>query len=239
MLDFSQLRNDARIIWHSLRVWGPREAVVELLHYMQARWHERTDRFDERYGVETRRMVGLLSLNAQGPHGQDASHYWPTREDEFEQAMAAVEPLDPSGSVFVDIGCGKGRVVLIAAMRPFERVVGLDFSPDLVASAQENLRRFRGPIRAGSVELVVEDAGAYEFPESNLVVYMFDPFGPPVMQKMIDNLKASQRRNPRDIVVVYYSPDYGDMFVDAGFAELASGVGKFWDWAVYRLPRSV
>lgn len=236
MLDFSQLRTDARIFWHSLRAWGPREAVVDFVHYARARWHQRSDRFDERYGVETNRMVGLLSLNGRGPHGADASHYWPTREDEFERALASAGRFDPADFTFIDIGCGKGRVVLMAAMQPFKRVIGLDFSPELVAHAQDNVRRFQGPIRAGSLELVVEDAGAFEFPDGDLLVYMFDPFGPPVIEKMLANLTAAQRREPRKILFVYYSPDYPEPFLEAGFERIASGVGRFWDWDVYRLP---
>jgi methylase of polypeptide subunit release factors len=57
----------------------------------------------------------------------------------------AVAPGDPELSevkatdVFVDFGCGKGRVLYLACRHPFKEVIGVDLSPAVVEAARRNL----------------------------------------------------------------------------------------------------
>ena len=62
------------------------------------------------------------------------------------------------------------------------------------------------------------DASEFEFPNENLVIYLFNPFGAPVMEKVLDNLAASLRRNPRHIIVAMLFPEFAPML--RGLAEL-------------------
>src|SRR5215218_10190886 len=45
--------------------------------------------------------------------------------------------------VFVDLGCGKGRVLYMAARRPFKRVIGIEWSERFSRIARVNLDRNR------------------------------------------------------------------------------------------------
>lgn len=210
-----------------------REALATVPHYYRAKAHERADRFDQRFGTETSRMVGMGSLDGLGPHGADAVHYWPTREREFNQMLAAVGDFDPADFAFVDLGCGKGRVVLMAAALPFTRVVGVDFSPALVEQARANITRYSGPVGTGRIDVVVSDAAEFAIPPDNLIIYMFDPFGPRVLTKVLDNLKASLRDRPRKVFLLYYLPSHEEVVKQAGFRLVAEGKGKNWPWQVY------
>ena len=58
----------------------------------------------------------------------------------------------PPGSGFVDFGCGKGRVLLLAAGFGFARITGVEFAKELCDIAKE-----RGP-------LPKEDGPAYRDP---------------------------------------------------------------------------
>ena len=231
------LYNDVKVFFHALWAWGPREAFTDLGHYVEARWYERSDRFDERYRVETSQMVGVYDLKGRGLHADDASHYWPTREQDFERMMESLGSLELRNYVFVDVGCGKGRVALMAGRFPFRRVVGFDFSEQLIDTARENLVRFTGPIST-PIDLVVENALEYQFPQDDLILYLFDPFGLKVLHRFIENLQASQREHPREIWVIYYAPEYWQTFVDAGFERVSQQMGECWGWHVYRLPNS-
>ena len=44
--------------------------------------------------------------------------------------------VDPATDVFVDYGCGKGRVVVLAARRKFQRVIGVELSAELADAAR-------------------------------------------------------------------------------------------------------
>ena len=74
--------------------------------------------------------------------------------------------LPVAGFTFVDIGCGKGKVLLSAAALPFRRIVGVEFSSYLSRVAEQNLasaRLFRR--QCPSVEIVCADAVHYPIPE--------------------------------------------------------------------------
>jgi hypothetical protein len=47
--------------------------------------------------------------------------------------------LPVAGSIFVDFGGGKGRILLSALAQPFARVIGVEFSPYLCRIARNNL----------------------------------------------------------------------------------------------------
>jgi predicted RNA methylase len=236
VLDFSEVGNDWRIFRQSLRAWGVREALVDFYHYRRAKAHERSDRFDRRFGTETSRMVGIGNLDGAGPHGADAIHYWPTRESEFNQVMRAVGEIDHGDFTFVDLGCGKGRVVLLAAALPFKAVIGVDFSPALIERARQNIERYSGPVQASAVDVVVCDAAEFAIPDNDLVVYMFDPFGPRVLTKVLESLKSSLRASPRKAFLLYYSAAYPEVVREAGFRLVAEGRGENWPWQVYSAP---
>ena len=83
---------------------------------------------------------------------------------------------------------------------PFRRIVAVELAPELHAIAERNLARFRHPARAcWDVECVCGDAQAFEFPDTPLVVYMWNPFWDDVMQTVAQNLAASYRQSPRPI----------------------------------------
>jgi hypothetical protein len=75
--------------------------------------------------------------------------------------------------VFADLGSGKGRVVLQAAMiYPFKRVIGVKIVEDLNAIARANVERNRARLRARDVEIVTGRArmGASRGPDDRVPV---------------------------------------------------------------------
>lgn len=126
--------------------------------------------------------------------------------------------VEPGGYSFVDLGCGKGRMLLIAARRPFRKIVGVEISIDLVAIARRNVQRFRpssDQVRAIRVENI--DARAFEMPTGNLLIHMYHPFDPAISAAVIARLAATRDGPPRRIVVAYLAytdavPSVAEMF---------------------------
>jgi hypothetical protein len=52
---------------------------------------------------------------------------------------------DVSGYTFIDMGSGKGRMLLLAAEPPFRRIIGVEFASDLDALARSNVKTYRNP----------------------------------------------------------------------------------------------
>jgi SAM-dependent methyltransferase len=182
-------------------------------------------RFDAELHVTTEALVflGELDPEAIGPSLEYATHYEPTPVSQA-QALLDASPLPPERATFVDIGAGMGRVVFLAARRPFRAVIGVEISPALVEIARDNLRALDDPRRlARDVQFVQADAAAYHFPPGDLVVYLYNPFAEPVLTAMLERLCG---RPPADEVVLLYHTALGDAAIEATRAfEVIADVG--------------
>lgn len=107
---------------------------------------------------------------------------------------------------FVDIGCGKGRVVAQAARRPFGRVLGVELSPELAEQARALLAAERGRRRCGAAEIVIADATAWEVPDDVTHVYVYNALGGEALKAMLDRIAESARRRPRRLLMLYANP---------------------------------
>jgi SAM-dependent methyltransferase len=133
--------------------------------------------------------------------------YQPTVEEEFAVIMQHLTTVDFETYTFIDLGSGKGRVLLMAAMYPFARVVGVEVQPELDAIARRNIEVFDEPgQQCRNIESVCCDAREYEFPAENIVLYLFNPFPDYVLHEVLENLVASSRQVPRSIIVLYNAP---------------------------------
>ena len=59
--------------------------------------------------------------------------------------------------VFIDFGCGNGRVVYQLARYSFARVIGVEISEKLEAISRENIERARPQLRSREVSIVNAD----------------------------------------------------------------------------------
>jgi predicted RNA methylase len=120
--------------------------------------------------------------------------------------------------IFIDLGSGKGRAVLLASSIPFKKIVGIEFSEKLNHIAEGNVGRWPGEAkRCRQIELICMDAAEYRFPEEPFVLYMYNPFGLPVMERVVENVTEAFRKHPRRIIVVYFTPKHSDLWEGVTF----------------------
>ena len=105
--------------------------------------------------------------------------------------------------VFVDFGCGKGRVVHQAARRPFRRVVGVEISPVLAEAARTGLAARRHQHRCRDVEIVVADVTAFRVPDDLTIGYFYYPFTGQTFESVLRSIIESIDRNPRRVRLIY------------------------------------
>ncbi len=120
----------------SLREVGP--LIKELLFQSEER-AERADGFDGRRGTDTSGMVMPWELKDQSNAPADSNPYASLTSDHIRALLGAV-PVVAGETVLVDLGSGKGRVLLVAQEVPFKRIVGVEWSSELHAVAEKNLR---------------------------------------------------------------------------------------------------
>ncbi len=166
--------------------------------------------FDVAYGVDTGGLVWGEAL--ERPRGDDAA-YWATGYYGISPSAftAAMERLDLEWSrfTFVDVGCGKGRGMLLALRFPFRWVLGVELSPALAGVASRNLEVFAAPWRQRSVpaEAVAGDAAEFALPDGPLVLFMYHPFAAPVMKRFLAHVLEAVRAEVREVYVLYANPE--------------------------------
>ena len=171
--------------------------------------------FDLFNGTDTLRRVDMSSLEIASANRANAERYGATKARPFEEVMTRLGL--PSGSVLVDIGSGKGRVLMVGAeCGLFTKVVGIEFSGELCAIARTNIERFRRRHRLVPVEIVETDAVTYRFQPDQNVFFMFDPFNDEVLAQVLDNLRASLAESPRKAWLVYHSAVHHDVIQASG-----------------------
>jgi SAM-dependent methyltransferase len=177
--------------------------------------------FDWKYGTDTVRWVDKAALDATSDNRWHAVSYQATKARPF---LSLLRQLDlPTSSVFVDIGCGKGRVVLIASQYGFRKVVGIDFSSRLCAVARNNVELFSKKTNLLSpIEVVDMDVAGYQFRADECVLYMFNPFDSLVMTQVVENIRQSLEHNPRRMWVIYNTPTQHDVLMSAGLFKSVS-----------------
>jgi SAM-dependent methyltransferase len=162
--------------------------------------------FDTSLGVET---TGDVTLGAMGEVVGDKSHsgwYLAAPIDELRSVLAGLAGQF-QGTTFIDLGCGKGRALFIAAEFPFDKIVGVDFSVKLCNLARKNIESFRqGKTNLPPITVICEDAGNYVFPPTPLCIYMFNPFDGEIMLRAMKNLSRSLDANMRKITILYFNP---------------------------------
>lgn len=171
--------------------------------------------FDVRFGTDTAGIVDLHELRIPSRNRGRGSRYQPTRPRPFARMMADLKL--PKHNVFVDMGCGKGRVLLLAADYGFRKVRGVDFSPCLCAIARENISRyFPKATREPAIEVIEADVADYPVGDEESVFFLFHPFDAVVLNSLITNIIASMDRSPRPVWLIYENAYYGQIIARKG-----------------------
>jgi len=160
-------------------------------------------RFDRRFNVDTGGLVELADL---GISNDDAAGYEATTRSAFIRILKSVG-LHYEDFTFMDMGSGKGAVLLYASEFPFRRVVGVEFASALHTIAERNIVTYRNKtVKCKNVTSVCMDAAAYPIPPEPTVFYFGNPFKGAVLTTVRANIEASLVQHPREVIIIYHHP---------------------------------
>ncbi len=190
--------------------------------------------FDWRYGTETGRAVDSDQLDSALANREHAVRYKATKARPF---VALLRHLDlPQGSTFVDVGSGKGRVLLLAAQHGFKRVMGVEFSAPLCEQARRNIEIFRARVQPLSpIEVVQADITRHEWRGDENVFFLYNPFDAVILAQFVERLKQSVAAHPRAVWLVYSAPLHAAVLEGSGLFAKRESI-NFWgtEFHVYR-----
>jgi SAM-dependent methyltransferase len=146
--------------------------------------------WDAKYGTETNAGVTLDNLTIGHDSRRHGERYQASDPRVLQESIAFIG-LAPRDYQFIDLGCGKGRMLIVAAELGFKSCVGVEFADELASLAAKNV----AASGFESIGIVHGDAATYAFDDDPFVLYMFNPFSKQVMQRVRDNLQNLRRAN--------------------------------------------
>jgi Methyltransferase domain len=216
-------------------------AVVELLpSHRKARFGDLD--YDWEHSVDTTRSN--VGFGTQFLAGVTARPYFATEPWLFEQIMQALALSIQQSAVsqnlahgalrdftFIDLGSGKGRVLLMASAYPFQKIIGVELMPELYRAAQKNIAGYSTDRQqCRQIETVCMDARDFQFPDGPLVVYLFNPFSESTFAQVLENLRRSVEAVPRTAYVAYRFTEFEELLAQSTWLEKKVGTKQ---WAVY------
>jgi SAM-dependent methyltransferase len=203
---------------------------VNWVRRKQFAWSQASEaRFDHRHGVDTSGlMLRPRFVNAQTESDECAVGYYGTIRPHFDR-IVRLSGVQPSDYTFVDLGCGKGRTLLLASRFGFKRVVGVELDPAFADQARRNADVWVSSHGGPHIEVIEEDAARYELPAGNLFVYMYNPFRGSVFQSVADRLGTAAGQRGQKIVIAYNVDLHADMLERTGaFIRRRLRPRRFW-----------
>jgi SAM-dependent methyltransferase len=157
------------------------------------------DEFDSKHGTDTAGSANLWRYQIASTNAQHGAFYGTQTE---RHIRVLLDPI-PREVIFLDLGCGKGRPLMIAAEMQFQTIIGVEFVRELADIARNNLRK-----TATRATVLDGDAAIFEFPSGPLAVYLYNPFAAAVMSPVVRRLRSHEG----DLWVVYVNPRHAALF---------------------------
>jgi uncharacterized protein YjgD (DUF1641 family) len=167
--------------------------------------------FDIRYKTDTYKREDIESLNISSQNKKFGAKYDPSPIYPVKKILKLLKPDE--NDVFIDIGSGKGLILLLASNFCFKKIIGIEFSSELNSIAQNNILLYRKKEKIILVEL---DASLYTFTDETYF-FLFNPFSKEIMEKVMENIIISYQQNPRKMTFVYSNPVLEELIISFNF----------------------
>ncbi len=175
--------------------------------------------FDLEYGLDTGGLIGGGMLSIGHAHDVYITAYVGAPPSRFRASIHRWIDTPLLGQIeeyaFVDLGCGKGRAVLLASEMQFREVIGVELNPDLARVAKANVEIWNDRERALClIRIVCADATDFDLPPGPCLIYLANPFGAPVMKRLLEKLVRRASTGGGVVDLVYQNPEQAEVFAE-------------------------
>jgi SAM-dependent methyltransferase len=176
--------------------------------------------FDQIHGTDTSGLVPAADLITGHPHDEHVTAYYavaPSIFRELVQRWRDIPPPEPPSTyTFLDLGCGKGRALMLASEFNFREVVGVELNAAMVTIAQRNISLWtrahaEDPTaqRIAQIRVLHGDALETPFPASPTVAFLFHPFEEPVVKPLLRRIESAFARRVGELDILYVNAEHG------------------------------
>ncbi len=197
--------------------------------------------FDQIHGTDTSGLVPAADLLTGHPHDDHITAYYAVAPSILRELVQrwrdTPPPLPPSRYTFLDLGCGKGRALMIASEFSFQEVVGIELNAAMVATAQHNVDLWNrahaeDPTaqRIAPIRVLQGDALETAFPLTPTVVFLFHPFEEPVVKPLLRRIESAFARRAGALDILYVNAEHGPTL------DAHPGFGLLWKGRLMMTP---
>jgi hypothetical protein len=170
-----------------------------------------------KYGGDTFIPEELKHLTITNGDNKKATRYEAVSFYMLEKLFDAFTKISALTSI-IDLGSGKGRVMMVAPHFGFANITGIDFATELCEQAAINMKKKENEFPAITWKVINENVENYHVRAEDSVFFMFNPFKRAVLKRFLKNLDVSCLDFPRTIYFLYASPQYKQCLLDNGYA---------------------
>lgn len=192
--------------------------------------------FDTEYGVDTTGLIFGEQLfdHSERTEQSQETHYWVTgyygvAPSAFNGVLTRMN-LDWQRFTFVDVGCGKGRALLLASRFAFSEIVGVELASPLAKIAEGNAVAFQSAWKQTqtSIRVIAGDATEFDLPSGPLLLFLYHPFAGPVMRRFLAHVQKALKAEAREIILLYGNPELTpEIVATPGYREIWRDVFMF------------
>ena len=181
-------------------------------------WHE--IKRGHKYGINTIKRAELKEFTiAQGDIGK-SSPYEAVNYYMLENLLENFRKLFPEEKSLIDVGCGKGRVIVAAAHYGFKKITGIDFAKELCAEAEKNINKIRPFFPKTSFRIFWMNILDYKIEPGDKVFFLFNPFNDEIMEQFTEKIDQSLKEYPRKTYFIYVNPRQIEILFQKGYKEV-------------------
>lgn len=193
--------NYIKLFWYFASNWNPRLACFMLYHEIHG---------ERKYKITTSDPAELKNLTIVDGDIQQSSRYEAVNYFILDALLKKILTLTTSRN-FNDLGCGKGRAMVVAAHYGFTNITGIDFATEVCDIATKNMQQVA---KALPVQYRVLNANVldYDILKDDCVFFMFNPFSRQTLFSFLERIEASIKDYPRVVYFLYASPRHIETF---------------------------
>jgi hypothetical protein len=169
-----------------------------------------------KYGSDTFVPVELKDLTITNGERKKASRYEAVSFYMLEKLLSAFQKITGLKSI-VDLGSGKGRVLMVAPHFGFTDITGIDFAKELCLQANMNMRQKEKEFPNIRWRVINENVENYDIGGNDSVFFMFNPFTETVLKNFLEKVDHSCHEFPRSIYFLYASPEHQQLLLNGGY----------------------